>query len=311
MQPDESSVVHIAGYQGSQSILTKALSQLVDDLEIGSGQQNIVFTPDVTVQGRTAASLFEDINTGKTQIGYVASSYLSEKVSSLGVLDIPFSVTDRRVALEALDQDAGAMLTLETEQQTGYKVLGFWDNGFRHISNSVRPLCNLNDCQGLVIRTLDSEAYRSVFNAMGFTARTTDVKDLVGVVERGEVQAQENPLTNFMGFSIWRYHRLISLTSHYFGVLLLVCNRAWYDSLTSEKQSVVLTAANRATERQRQLAASEDSALLSKLLIHGVTITHPESIDLASMRGAVRHITASQKAHLPKVLLKAYLGSTH
>jgi TRAP-type transport system periplasmic protein len=309
MLPGELSVVNIAGYQGNVSLLTKALGQLADNLQSSPARWDIVFTPDITVRGQTAASLFEDINTGSQHIGYVASSYLTVKVPALSVLDIPFSVTDRAVALKALDSEAGAMLIAETEQKTDYKVLGFWDNGFRHISNAVRPIRNLQDCKGLVIRTLDSSGYRAMFNAMGFTARTTDVKDMVGVIERGEVQAQENPLANFVGFSIWRYHRHISLTSHCFGVLLLVCNRTWYDSLTTEKQKAVQNAAQKATGLQRQLAAVEDAESLLKIQMRGITVIQPEEMDIEGMKNAIFHTTSSQQAHLPDALVDAYLGA--
>jgi TRAP-type transport system periplasmic protein len=310
MLPSAPCAVHIAGYQGSSSILTKALSQMVDELQRNPTPWNIVFTPNVTAQGKTAVSLFDDINTGQAQIGYVASSYLTTKVPALSVLDMPFSVTDRAAALKALDGKVGSVLIAETEQKTGYKVLGFWDNGFRHISNAVRPIQHLSDCQGLVIRTLDNAGHRDVFNAMGFTARTTDVKDLVGVMERREVQAQENPLANFMGFSIWRYHRHISLTSHYFGVLLLICNRAWYESLTIQKQNAVQVAADQATQLQRQLAAAEDIASLLKLQTHNMTVIQPADIDIAGMQKAISHITSLQRAHLPDALVNAYLCAT-
>lgn len=310
MLSGERSAVHIAGYQGNASILTKALQELADTLQKGSATWEIAFTPDVTVSGNTAASLFEDVNSGKKDICYVASSYLTAKVPALSVLDIPFSVTDRAAALKALDSEAGVILKAEVKQKTGYKVLGFWDNGFRHVSNSIRPIRNLSDCKSLVIRTLDNSGYRSIFNALGFTARTTDVKDLIGVIERGEVQAQENPLANFIGFSIWRYHRHISLTSHYFGVLLLICNHAWYDALTTEQQNAVQAAAQKATALQRGLAEAEDCLSLLKLQAHDVAVIQPANIDIEGMQKAVAHISLIQRTHLTDALTNAYLGIT-
>ena len=138
---------------------------------------------------------------------------------AVSVLDLPFSVQDRAAALAALDGHAGDLLRDAVARQSGFHVLAFWDNGFRHISNAVRPLRSPADCQGLVIRTLDSELYRQALGALGFKAITTDVKELVRVVQDGTVQAQENPLTNLLAFDLWKHHPHVSMSGHFFGVL--------------------------------------------------------------------------------------------
>ena len=116
-------------------------------------------------------------------------------------------------------------------RHTGYRVLGYWDNGFRHISNRLRPIRHPDDCRGMRIRTLDNAVYRQALAAMGFAPVTIDVKDLVRAVETHEVDAQENPLTNTVNFGLHRTHKHLSLTSHFYGVALLLANRAWLEAL--------------------------------------------------------------------------------
>ncbi len=297
---------HIAGYQGTASVLTHALKQLADRLKSDIPELNINFDADFTASGDTAGSLFKKVNKGEKHICYIASSYLTARVPELSVLDIPFSVTDRTAALHALDNDVGLLLTAAVEKNTDYKVLGFWDNGFRHISNAVRPIRNLQDCQGLVIRTLDNAGYRATFNAMGFIAKTTDVNDFVGVIERGDVQAQENPLTNFMGFSIWRHHRYISLTSHYFGVLLLVCHREWFNALSIKNQKIVQLAADMATCTQRHLASLQDAQALEQLHAYDVQVIQQDALDIAAMRLAAQATPIHMNKNLHKTLCSLY-----
>ena len=262
---------------------------------------------NVTANGEAAASLYRSVDIGQRQICYVASGYLSTRVPELAALDLPFCVSDRRAALHALDGDAGRYLTSVIETRTGYKVLGFWDNGFRHISNHVRPLHCANDCKGLVIRTLDSATYRDTLSAMGFSPRTTDVKDLVRVVQQHEVDAQENPLTNLVNFGIWRHHPHVSLTGHFFGVALLVCNKAWFANLTSREQLGLLDAAAHSTRLQRQMAAAEDDSLTRYLLEQGVALLRTRDLDIDSMRQATRSIVEHQRQLLPPQLVHAYL----
>lgn len=298
--------LHLAGYQGGASILTAALTTLARRLD-GGGVGTPHLLTDVTTLGESAASLFASVERGERHIGYMASGYLSARVPELAVLDLPFSVQDRERALAALDAQAGEMLREAVARQSGFHVLAFWDNGFRHISNSVRPLRAPADCEGLVIRTLDSALYREALGAIGFEAITTDVKDLVRVVQDGSVQAQENPLTNLLSFELWQHHPHLSLSGHFFGVLLLVCPRAWHDSLSGAQREELQAAVREATALQRRSAAAQDATALQRLREHGVNVLEREAIDLPALREATAAVRRRYQQALPPALLRAYL----
>jgi TRAP-type C4-dicarboxylate transport system substrate-binding protein len=225
------------------------------------------------------------------------------------VLDLPFSISSRAAALEALDGEAGRLLAAAVHADTGYKVLGFWDNGFRHVSNSVRPIVTAHDCRGLSLRTLDSANYRAALSALGFRAVSTDVKELVRVIQNGELQAQENPLTNLLGFSLWKYHPYVSMTGHLFGVLLLACRRDWFDRLPMDRQHELQAAATAATRLQRELAANEDASALAELRRLGVDVRESGQLDIASMRQATRAVSEAARSVLAAQLVDAYLST--
>lgn len=298
--------LHLAGYQGGSSILTAALTSLARQLEGGSlGTPHL--QPDVTSYGESAASLFRSVEEGKRHIGYMASGYLSARVPELEVLDLPFTVRDRQAALRALDGRAGSLLREYVSRESGFHVLAFWDNGFRHISNGVRPILTPADCQNMVIRTLDSELYRQSLESLGFSAITTDVKDLVRVVRNGEVDAQENPLTNLLTFELWKHHTYVSLTSHFFGILLLVCPRAWHDQLTPAQREELSQAVADATRLQRNSAAGQDVSVMDRLRSHGVQINGGSSLDMAGFRHATEAVRQRFSSKLPSELIRAYL----
>jgi TRAP-type C4-dicarboxylate transport system substrate-binding protein len=209
--------------------------------------------------------------------------------------------------LTLLDGHAGELLRQAVEQDSGYKVLGFWDNGFRHLSNSQRPVHHPDDVQGMRVRTLDSALYRDSLNAMGFQALTSDVKELVQWVQTGHVQAQENPLTNYLGFELWRHHPHVSLSGHFWGVLLLLCPMRWYRDLSRAAQHQLEEAARQATRLQRELAAQEDARALMQLAQLGVQLVLPEQMDLAAFRDRVLPIRRRIESQLPSELVGAYL----
>lgn len=281
-------MLRIGGYQAESSILTRAVQHLAAELTGAPGANwRIEVTRDVTEKGFRAVDLLSMVEEGTMQMCYFASSYLAGRVTALGSFDKPFGVIDRASIYAGLDGDLGARLAGDVAGNTGYRVLGYWDNGFRHISNRLRPIRNPEDCRGMRIRTLDNAMYQRVLAAVGFTPMVIDVKDLVRAVETHAVDAQENPLTNTVNFGLHKTHKHLSLTSHFHGVALLLANRAWFEGLAPAMQSALLAASANATVAQRQFAIAEDTLCLEQLRRDGVTIVPAEEIDLAAFRTAV------------------------
>jgi TRAP-type C4-dicarboxylate transport system substrate-binding protein len=302
-------MLRVAGYQGPSSILTQGLACLVETLKSNGWKSDIDWIPNVTDHQEKAANLFASIENGSRHIGYMASGYLSAKVPELEVLELPFTVDNRETALAALDYSAGEILGQAVHQKTEFHILGFWDNGFRHLSNAVRPIQHPSDAVGLKIRTLDSTLYRATLDAIGFKALTSDVKDLVSWIAQDVVQAQENPLTNYMGFELWKHHPYVSLTHHFFGVLLLVCPLAWYDMLNQEERELLAHAVTTSTALQRQLAAEQDAITLARMQEMGVKVLSKDALDLKAFYKCVELVSLNARAQIPKDLLVAYLGS--
>jgi TRAP-type C4-dicarboxylate transport system substrate-binding protein len=174
----------------------------------------------------------------------------------------------------------------DVARRTGFRVLAFWDNGVRHISNRVRPIRKPADCAGLRIRTLDNAMHQAYFRRVGFEPVFLDVKDLPRAVADGRVDAQENPLTNIVNFELHRHHRHVSLTGHLFGVALLLVNRGRFDSWPVEFRAALRDAAAAATAAQRSEAIREDDVCFDLLRADGVAIVPPDAIDRAGFAAA-------------------------
>lgn len=286
-----STTLRMGGYQAETSILTRALRHLAAGLSGSPGTHwQVEVIRSVTEKGHRATDLLSMVEEGTIEVCYFASSYLAGRVGALGCFDKPFSVVDRARIYAELDGDLGSRLAGDVARHTGYRVLGFWDNGFRHISNRLRPIRHPGDCRGMRIRTLDNAMYQRVLGAMGFTPVVIDVKDLVRAVETQEVDAQENPLTNTMNFGLHHTHKHLSLTSHFHGVALLLANRTWFEALAPARQSALLAASEKATAAQRQFAIAEEALCLEQFRRDGVAVVSAEEIDLAAFRAAVAGI---------------------
>jgi TRAP-type transport system periplasmic protein len=279
--------LHFAGYQPARSVHTRGLHALRDIVaRRAGGALEITVTDSIVPLGRKAADLLTMVQRGELDGCYFASSYLTGRVPALSIFDQPFQAGTREASFATLDGETGALLAAQVAAATSYSVLGFWDNGIRHISNAVRPIYTPADCAGLKLRTLDNAQHQDAFRAIGFQPVYIDVADLPRAVADHVVDAQENPLTNMVNFGIQAHHNHVSLTGHLQGIALLLVNRARYDALPAALRGVLDSAARDSEATQRALAVAEDAECLRLLADAGVAIVGPDAIDLAEFRAA-------------------------
>ena len=205
------------------------------------------------------------VENGELSFCYMSTVRFSKLAPGLRLLELPFVVKNRRTVFQALDGEYGQQAARRIEENTPCRVLGFWDNGFRHLSNRVRPIRRPEDCRGLRIRTQMSDLHGETFRALGFEPIKSDVKEFVEQIGAERFQAQDNPLTNIYNFGVHHYHRYITLTGHFWGASAFVCNAGHYRSWPQDVQAAVNAAAPEATAYQRQLAAAEDAEIMAKL----------------------------------------------
>jgi TRAP-type C4-dicarboxylate transport system substrate-binding protein len=205
------------------------------------------------------------VERGELSFCYMSTVRFSKAAPELQVLELPFVVRDRAAALKSLDGEFGERARHNIEEKTACRLLGYWDNGFRHLTNRVRPIRAPADCRGIRIRTQMSELHGEVFRALGFVPVAADIKEFVERIGGDRFEAQDNPLTNIYNFGVHNFHRYITLSGHFWGASVLVCNAAHYRGWPREVQAAVDAVAKIATAYQRQLAAAEDGEILTKL----------------------------------------------
>lgn len=299
--------IRFAGYQGEASVHTRAIRAFAATVEARLGAPwRVDVTANVTEHGHQAADLPAMVADGRLDLCYFNSSYLAGRVPSLALFDIPFVLAGREQIYQHLDSDVGARLSADVAAGTPFRVMKFWDNGFRHASNRRHPIRHPDDCTGLRLRTVASPLHQEIFSALGFAPVVIDVKDLVAAVTGHVVDAQENPLTNLVNFNLHRSHRHVSLTSHLFGVVLVLANRAWFDRVDPAVRSAVQKALADATARQREFAVAEDARCLAALREDGVEVVMVDAIDVASFRARLATIVAREIARLDPALRGAF-----
>lgn len=260
------------GYQGDNSVHTRGARVFRDAVaRLSGGTVEVEFHQNIVEAGHKASDLLSMTEDGQLDGCYFSSSYLAARVPELALFDQHFAVLNRRQAYSVLDGKLGQRLAQEVEANTGFTVLGYWDNGLRHISSVDKALHHPADCKGLKLRTLASDDHQRVFRALGFEPMAIDVRDLPNAVATGQVDAQENPLTNIYNFDLHKTHRTITLTGHLLGVALVLFNSKAVAGWTPEVRKVVHGALAEATIAQREYAEQDDEICTSALIADGVT----------------------------------------
>jgi TRAP-type C4-dicarboxylate transport system substrate-binding protein len=289
-------VIRLGGYQKSASIHNRA-ARLFGEVLVRHLGPRISFEliGNVLELGRKSGDLPTMVESGELSGCYMSTVRFSKAVPELKMLELPFVVKERASLFAALDGEPGGFLRRRMLEATPFRVLGFWDNGYRHISNRVRPIRKPDDCRGLRIRTQMSELHGEVFRALGFDPVPADIKEFVEEIATERFQAQDNPLTNILNFGVHQYHRHITLSGHFFGATLLVCNDTLYRSWPDGVQSAVEEAAREATALQRRLAIAEDTQVLGKLDPRENEIVHLTAAERAAFVSAVQPVLARHR----------------
>jgi TRAP-type transport system periplasmic protein len=301
-------VVRMGGYQGARSVHTRAGRILEREfLQRAGDGYRFDFREDVTALGRPSIDLFAMVEGDELDICYFASSYQAHRVPDLAVFDLPFTITSREIIHQKLDGELGRLIAERIAQNTGFVLLGYWDNGFRHFSNRLRTIRRPQDCQGLSIRTMNSSVHQATFRALGFEPRFIDVKDFPAAVRTAAVDAQENPLTNTVNFKVHETHPYVTMTGHFYGVTLVLGNRARIETWPEPTRVALNDAVAIATESQRRFAVAEDDECLKVLAQAGVEVIS-DNLDITPFVEATREVVARESAAIDSKVTALMLG---
>jgi TRAP-type C4-dicarboxylate transport system substrate-binding protein len=147
---------------------------------------------------------------GILTLSYQSTSYLADRVPELELADLPYLFEGLEDARAAMDGALGRYLSRRIEERIPkYKVLGYFENGYRHISNRLRPIRALADLAGMRVRLMPGKTHARSFDLLGATPVSLDLKPGLEAVVSGAVDAQENPLANTVDYGA---HRSIAST---------------------------------------------------------------------------------------------------
>ena len=293
----------IGGYGPEESAHGRGLGTFRDMVEAATNGEVIVrITWNIMDEGRPNTDLFDLVESGAMFFCYFSSSYLGERVPELNVIETPFLFDDLEHAHRALDGPLGTVLAEAVRSSTGFEVLGFWDNGFRHFTNRLRPVRSPADCHGMTVRMQPNEIHEELIRCWGATPVAVELSEAIRIISNLEVDAQENPLANTAAYGVDRVHRFITMTGHLYGARGLWSNRTVLEEMSTELREIVHRAAEASIDVQRREARALEEELRRRFEGQGVEFVDLDPAERDEFRVASAAAIEMARALVPEEL---------
>lgn len=208
-----------------------------------------------------ANAIMGSLQAGLIDFALMGSPYLTGLVQEYGLLDLPYSFQTSQQAYEVLDGPMGAVLLGKLEKH-GMTGLGFWEIGFRDVTNNIRPIKRWEDLQGLKIRTVPSPIFIKFFNSLGANPVPMAISEVYTALGTGTIDAQANPPTIIAAWKFDEVQKYLSMTKHIYTSYTFLGSKKVLSGLNDQEHELIMDAAVKARSYQRKLAQKQNDELM-------------------------------------------------
>jgi len=265
--------IRMGGYGPASTGFSRALKRIGDRLTAEFGERvEVKYVWNIMELGYCAEDILWLVEHGLLTLGYQSSSYLTDRVPELGIVDLPFLFAHTQAARAAMDGALGDLLARKIEERVNYRVLGWFENGFRHISNRVREVREPADLAGLRIRVLPSKVQARTFELLGAVPMRMDLTQAIEMIAAGTIDAQENPLSNTVTYGVHKFHRFHTLSNHFYISRPIFLHRTAFEAWPDDLQRAMRSAVTEAIAFQRELHVQEEEDARKAIAAQGCEI---------------------------------------
>ncbi|OIJ22298.1 ABC transporter substrate-binding protein [Anaerobacillus alkalidiazotrophicus] len=217
-------------------------------------------------------TMIEGLQLGSQEITIPSTAVIANFVPEFAVFDIPFLFPNEEVADAVLGGEVGEGL-LDKLAAQNLVGLGYWENGFRDLTNSVRPVATAEDFRGLKIRTMENQLHLEAFRALGANPTPMAFTELFAAMQQKTVDGQENPYSTIYLQKYFEVQEYVSNTHHIYSPWTFLVSKPFFDGLTPEQQEIVTEAAYAAGAYQREMNREAGAEYLANLQEEGMIFT--------------------------------------
>ncbi len=249
----------------------RANEQLVGRARVDVYESSLLGSDEIVLQ---------KIKLGTVDLG-LNSTVMSSVVDEFALFEMPYLVQDRQ-HMQLIGEHVFWSFVGAPAEAAGYRVLALWENGFRHVTNNVRPITTPRDLRGLKLRTPASPWRMRLFESFGANPSPLPFQDLFLALQTGMMDGQENPLSNIVGGSLHEVQTFLTLTGHLYSPAFLVVSTEHFARLPEDIQRILAETARATQAFALSEGARADSVLIERLRDFGMEINEADRESFAN-----------------------------
>ncbi|MES9994844.1 DctP family TRAP transporter solute-binding subunit [Desulfovibrio aminophilus] len=242
----------------------------------------------------------EGVMVGTHDMVLASDTVLSNWVPNMGILNLPFLFNDLNDVRKVLDGPIGARLAKEMEPH-GAVVIGWWENGMRHITNNKRPIKTPDDLKGMKIRVPEGEVFVETFKALGAGPTVVSFGELYSALQLGTVDGQENPPAHILTQKFYEVQKYASRTGHIHMSSPLIMNKALLDGMPQEYRTAILETARELGPVHTKMVEELEAEQWKEVKAHGMEVI---DVDKKPFREKVKPVIAAYKKKLDASIIE-------
>jgi TRAP-type transport system periplasmic protein len=244
---------------------------------------------------------------GILEMAVVATAAAGSVVKEFGVYDLPFLFNNHKETDFILDGPIGRML-LGKLSDKGLIGLCYFENGFRHVTNSKRPIARLEDLNGLKIRTIQNAIFIDVFKGLGANPTPMPFTEVYTALETKAIDGQETPYSNIFSNRFFEVQKYVSGTGHIYGSAVVLVSKKFWDQLSGDEKTMLQSSCDAARDYERQVNREQDPKFLEQLKAKGMAFNEIAPEERARMRDALKPIYDKHTKELGEDVVKQVLA---
>lgn len=210
-------------------------------------------------------------------------------VKEYAIFDFPFLFANEKEADAVVDGKVGQTLLAKLSEKNLHGLC-FFENGFRNVTNSKRPIKTAADLAGLKIRTMQNPVYLDAFSALGANAVPMPWPEVYTALESGAIDAQENPYGIIDVNKLDEVQAYISVTKHAYSPWAVMMSKKLWDDLSPDEQTIFIDSCNEAKTYQRQVSREQDAKIVEALKERGMEINELDPAEIAAIKAKLQPV---------------------
>lgn len=273
-----------------QSNQGRAAKVFADAVEKASGGK-------MKVRAIGAAALGPDTQMQQALIGGAQEMMVGSTATLVGITkemalwDTPFLISNAKEADILLDGPIGEKIK-DKLQEKGLVGLVYWENGFRNLTNSKRPVTKVEDLDGIKLRVMQNNVFLNSFKTLGANAIPMAFSELFGALETKTVDGQENPYNTILSSKFYEVQKYLTVTNHVYSPWIVLVSKKWWDQLSKAEQKVLTDAAKTSRDYERKDTREEASKAMADLKSKGMLVNELSPAEAERMRSKLTGVYA-------------------